>query len=147
MAAIAFEHLRAGRTVLIAAHTNIAIDNAIMKLCELCKATDNKLLLEQGLVVRYGAVQKEDLKTKEQYAEVYLPKIAQRLGVTLHEQREKLKKSLQDFGQRLSIIQQEQAQNEKQYQSQSAHIRGQLESLQKELVGQLPSPVVLPAGL
>ncbi len=134
MAAIAFEHLRAGRTVLIAAHTNIAIDNAIMKLCELCKATDNKLLLEQGLVVRYGAVQKEDLKTKEQYAEVYLPKIAQRLGVTLHEQREKLKKSLQDFGQRLSIIQQEQAQNEKQYQSQSAHIRGQLESLQKELV-------------
>jgi AAA domain len=136
LAAIAFEHLRAGHTVLIAAHTNIAIDNAIMKLCDLCndKDTGNNLLLEQGLVVRYGAVQKAELKESKQYAEVYLPKIAQRQGVTLNEQRESLKKTLHDLDQKMSTLRQQQPQNEEQYQSQSALISRQLESLHKELV-------------
>lgn len=51
LAAIAFIHLREGRTVLIAAHTNIAIDNAVMKLCELCKEAKRDDLLAQGQVV------------------------------------------------------------------------------------------------
>jgi len=133
LAAIAFEHIRAGRTVLIAAHTNIAIDNAVMKLCELCKDTGNTPLLEQGFVVRYGAVQKEELKTNERYSEVYLPKIAQRLGKTLHLQKEGLKKSLHNLAKKLSDLQQQQQQNKEQYDSQSTPIKRQLELLQKEL--------------
>ncbi len=37
LAAIVFTHLRGGRSVLIAAHTNIAVDNAIMQLADICK--------------------------------------------------------------------------------------------------------------
>jgi len=91
------------------------------------------LLLQQGLVVRYGAVQKEDLKTNEQYAEAYLPKIAQKLGKTFQVQKESLKKSLDDLVKRMSDLQLQQQQNNKQYQSQSTFMSGQFESLQKDL--------------
>ncbi len=131
LAAIALEHLRADRAVLIVAHTNIAIDNAIMKLCDLCKDTGNKGLLGQGQVVRYGTVQKDELKQKEKYAEVYLPKVAQLLGVTLHQQRESLKKSLSELDQKIASLRQ--SQNEEQYRFQRTDLERQLASLQKEL--------------
>lgn len=110
LAAIAFQLLQERRTVLIAAHTNIAIDNAIMKLCEMCKEADRSDLLANSQVVRYGAVQKAELKNDERYAEVYLPKIAKRLGVEAVECQAKAEAELgQVKAQLVAILQQQQA--------------------------------------
>ncbi len=126
LAAIAFSHLQAGRTILIAAHTNIAIDNAIMKLCELCKKTHRQDLLTQGQVVRYGAVQKEELKYDQHYAEVYLPAIAKRLGVELHQQRDQTKLALDQVLLKLGEFQQRQQAVDKDKQHQLTDLNAQL---------------------
>lgn len=110
LAAIAFQLLQAGRTVLIAAHTNIAIDNAIMKLCDICKDSGRSDLLANGQVVRYGAVQKAELKNSEKYAEVYLPSIAKKLGVASVARQATARSELAQIREKLgSILQQQQA--------------------------------------
>jgi hypothetical protein len=131
LATIALKHLQAGHTVLIAAHTNIAIDNAIMKLCDLCKAAKNDDLLADGQVVRYGAVQKEELKKNDNYKEVYLPKIAQRLGSDLHTQHERLKAELANLDAQMNALQQKEHIEEER--GQAEHLRTQIAILQKEL--------------
>ncbi len=126
LAAIAFQHLQARRTVLIAAHTNIAIDNAIMKLCELCKSAGRPDLLRDGQVVRYGAVQKAELKTNPEYAEVYLPKIAQSLDVTVLEHQKAVKAELEQVGQKLASILQQQQGSSKPLEQQLSEITDQI---------------------
>lgn len=131
LAAIALMHLQAGHTVLIAAHTNIAIDNAIMKLCEFCKGAKRDDLLAHGQVVRYGAVQKEELKKNDNYKEVYLPKITRNLGSELHMQHEQLKTALADLDAQMNaFLQKEQTEEE---QRQAEELRTQIAILQQEL--------------
>ncbi len=75
LAAIAFSHLCAGHSVLIAAHTNIAIDNAIMRLVDICNDSSNSTALqalEAGRLIRYGTPQLED-RLKDEYGRVHLP--------------------------------------------------------------------------
>jgi AAA domain/PLD-like domain len=131
LAAIALQHLRLGQSVLIASHTNIAIDNAVMKLSDLCKDTGNSQSLQQGLVVRYGTVQKAELKESSSYADIYLPKIAQRLGVSLHEQKKLLKDTLQTLDQHIAASQR--SQDTEQYRQQQAKLLERLTTLQREL--------------
>jgi AAA domain len=131
LAAIALEHLRLGRTVLIASHTNIAIDNAVMKLSDLCNDSGNSQFLQQGLVVRYGTVQKAELKESATYADVYLPKIAQRLEVSLYEQKRHLKDTLQTLDQHIAALQH--SQDTEQYRQQQAKLMEKLTTLQHEL--------------
>lgn len=133
LAAIALKHLQAGQTVLIAAHTNIAIDNAIMKLCDLCKETGNGALLAHGQVVRYGAVQKEELKKNDSYKEVFLPKIAQLLGSELHTLHEQLKIVLANLDLKIQVLQQKQQAEEEQRQVEYKYLKEQVDLLQKEL--------------
>jgi len=94
LAAIAFAHLCEGHTVLIAAHTNIAVDNAIMKLADICHETGTLDALRKGYVVRYGTPQHRNLIEDSKYEDIYLPKIIKRRGSDLHQQVEMLKTSL-----------------------------------------------------
>jgi hypothetical protein len=131
LAAIALQHLQAGRKVLIAAHTNIAIDNAIMKLCELCKETRREDLLANGQVVRYGAVQKDELKKDDNYKEVFLPKIAQHMGSKLHIQHEQFKAALAGLDSQINTLQQKKQAEEEPRQAE--YQRTQIDLLHKEL--------------
>lgn len=112
LAAIAFAHLRQGRTVLVAAHTNIAVDNAIMKLCEICHKTGATAELQDGHIVRYGTPHHKSLSENREYEDVYLPKIARRRGNQLHQQREGLEISRKQIVERLEKYTHEQAQAE-----------------------------------
>ncbi|GHO89183.1 AAA domain-containing protein [Dictyobacter formicarum] len=58
LAAIALKHLQTGCSVLIAAQTNIAVDTAIMRLCDFCLSTNNKHFLANGQVVRYAPLKR-----------------------------------------------------------------------------------------
>ena len=133
LAAIAFKHLQAGRTVLVAAHTNIAIDNAIMQLNDFCKDTNNDGLLAHGQVVRYGAVQKDELKCDDTYKEVYLPKIAKSLGNELLQQHEQLKASVVNLDLKLNTIRQQQQAEETRRQAEYEDLKAQVYVLQNEL--------------
>jgi superfamily II DNA or RNA helicase len=103
LAAIALTHLRQGRTVLIAAHTNIAVDNAIMKLCDLCKEAGRNDLLTQGQVIRFGVVQKAELKG-DSYQEVYLPRIVQHLNAQLQKEYDNCKHELDALTQQIGTL-------------------------------------------
>lgn len=112
----------------------IAIDNAIMKLCELCKSANRADLLRDGQVVRYGAVQKAELKTNPEYAEVYLPKIAQSLGVTTLERQKAVKAELEQVRQKLASILQLQQSGSKPLEQQLSEITAQIAHWNQTLV-------------
>jgi hypothetical protein len=134
LAAIALELLLAERTVLIAANTNIAVDNAVMKLCELCKKSQAHDFLSQGKVVRYGAVEKEELKTSSDYEDVYLPKIARRLGQEHDQQCRALEQVIAQIDTNLSSLKQNFQQREQEFRTAQAEIDTPLKALQQELV-------------
>jgi phosphatidylserine/phosphatidylglycerophosphate/cardiolipin synthase-like enzyme len=97
LAAIAFAHLVQGRTILIAAHTNIATDNAVMKLCEICQGTGTLAPLENASVLRYGTPQHRGLREDDKYAQIYLPKLAQHYSGHLRQLRQRLETELKDI--------------------------------------------------
>jgi len=134
LAVIALKHLQAGQTVLIASHTNIAIDNAIMKLCEMCKGTGDNALLAQGQVIRFGAVQKEELKKNDYYQEVYLPKVARFLGVELHTQYAQIKAEIDAIYQTMQFTLQKKQKEAEPYQAERQQLGTQIDRLQKELL-------------
>ncbi|HEY4034333.1 MAG TPA: AAA domain-containing protein [Ktedonobacteraceae bacterium] len=134
LAAIALEYLLAERTVLIAANTNIAVDNAVMKLCELCKKSQARDFLSQGKVIRYGAVEKEELKTSPDYEDVYLPKIAQKLGQEHDQQRRALEQVIAQIDINLSSLKQNLQQREQEFLTAQAEIDIPLKAVQQELV-------------
>src|SRR5260370_30466699 len=134
LAAIALELLLAERTVLIVANTNIAVDNAMMKLCELCKKTQAYELLSQGRVIRYGTVQKQELKTDAEYEDVYLPKIARRMSSESDQQRKNLEQDIAQIDEKLSSLRQDFQQREQEYRKNFLGIDNLLKVLQQELV-------------
>lgn len=81
LAAVAFALVKAGRTVLVAAHTNIAVDNAILKLAEYA---DGLPELQEGRIVRHGPPQ---LAAVRDHASIYPPNIAKRIGRDLDAQK------------------------------------------------------------
>jgi predicted nucleic acid-binding Zn-ribbon protein len=90
LAAIAYTHLVEGRTVLIAAHTNIAVDNAMLELAKLCKGRGE---LEEGRIIRYGAPMLKEVRDNEY---IYPPKIAARLGLELERKKRAIEEALAD---------------------------------------------------
>lgn len=88
LAAIAYAHLLEGRTVLIAAHTNIAVDNAMLELAKLCKGRGE---LEEGRIIRYGAPKLKEVRDNDY---IYPPKIAARLGLELERKKRALEAAL-----------------------------------------------------
>ncbi|MFL5624528.1 MAG: AAA domain-containing protein, partial [Ktedonobacteraceae bacterium] len=135
LAAIAFAHLREGRTVLIAAHTNIAVDNAIMRLAEMCKDAGAIHELKDGRVIRYGTAQLEE-RLKNEYSEVHLKTIVeQRLG-NLKQQREGLQEYLDRVSAKLSLLTEEKTRKVKHWQNEREHLITQRDTCKSEL-GQL----------
>ena len=83
LAHIVEAHYREGRSVLLVSNTNIAVDTALEQVA---KRLENEPRFDNGLVVRKGVVEKEELR--ERFGDrVIVEKIAQRVGQTL--QREK----------------------------------------------------------
>ena len=74
-----------GRSVLIAAHTNIAVDNAIMRLVKSCD--EKKLNLKEGQAVRFGVTKALD---EPPYNKAYIPAIIERRTNTLSARKEKI---------------------------------------------------------
>jgi len=93
LAAIAYHFLTEGRSVLIAAHTNIAIDNAVLVLADLCSKNSRPELAE-GRIVRYGAPKLDKVR---QHANIYPPEIAKRKGDELGQQKQRLEAMMQEY--------------------------------------------------
>lgn len=94
LAAIAFTHLLEGHTVLITAHTNIAVDNAIMKLADICRQTGHTKELAEGKILRYGIPQLKELREGNKYADVNISQVASRRASNLQEQKRMLETRL-----------------------------------------------------
>ena len=112
LAAIAFTHLCMGHSVLIVAHTNIAIDNAIMRLADICHDSRNRTALqalEAGSIIRYGIPQLEE-RIKEEYSNVHLPMIVARYSKSLNQQWEALNAQMNQLTKQSEQMEQEIAQ-------------------------------------
>jgi hypothetical protein len=129
LAAIAYTLVREGRSVLIAAHTNIAIDNAIVKLADMCHKAGIPALHE-GRILRYGTPQ---LQSVRQRADVYPPKIVKRLGQDFERQRSELRTRHADVLGRLRPL----AEQEEQRASQWRMLRESLVEQRKGFAGEL----------
>ena len=91
LARIAEAHYRAGRSVLLVSNTNIAVDTALEQIA---KRLENEPQFDNGLVVRKGVVEKEELR--ERFGDrVIVEKIAQRVGQTLQREKTHLLAALQ----------------------------------------------------
>lgn len=105
LASIAFNYLLAGQKVLISAHTNIAVDNAIIQLADICKNSGASNYLQYGRVVRFGASQHADLQRPE-YAEVSLSAIVKQQEGQLHAQKDLLQQKLTGIERQLAHLEQ-----------------------------------------
>ncbi|MGH2506813.1 MAG: AAA domain-containing protein [Ktedonobacteraceae bacterium] len=102
LAAIAFAYLQEGRSLLIAAHTNIAIDNAIMKLTDMCRDTGRVEELHEGRIIRYGVPQLRE-QIQSEYSEIYLPAIIKRRTGTLQNQYEQIQDQIDQLTRQLQL--------------------------------------------
>ncbi len=132
LAAMSFASLREGHTVLIAAHTNIAVDNAIMKLAEMCLDTGASEL-QDDLIVRYGTPQDRRLIDDDKYRDVYLPKIIKRRGSELYQQAETLRVSLKQVMEQLVRLKEVQQQGSGQREAERENLSRQCEALKREM--------------
>jgi len=79
-------HLRAGRSVLLVANTNVAVDTALEKICEQMAGED---AFEQGLVLRLGPIVNDQLRS-DFGSKVDLEQVCARIGKAMTEERDKL---------------------------------------------------------
>jgi len=133
LAAIAFAHLCEGRSVLITAHTNIAVDNAVMKLADICREAGALDELRRGHVVRYGTPQHRKLIEDNKYADIYLPKIIERRGSDLYRQQETLKASLRQILSNLDAVALTKAGSKEKWQTERLSLSTQRDNYQAEL--------------
>jgi AAA domain/PLD-like domain len=133
LAAIALSHLLAGRTVLIAAHTNIAVDNAILKLADLSKKAGPLSKLREGAALRFGVPEHPDLR-KPEYEDIYLPAIAKRRSVGLQQTRDTLETNLKSIEARFYIFAQENKRKREEWHNKRQLRTARLDPDKKELV-------------
>ncbi len=130
LAAMAYVLAREGRSVLVAAHTNIAVDNAIVKLAEMCQKASLPLL-KSGRIIRYGAPQ---LQSVSQRDDIYPPKIIKRLGQDLEQQRTGLRNRRSDALERLRSLSAQQEQSASQWADQRKSLVEQRQTYPDELM-------------
>lgn len=109
LAAIAFSQLCAGRTILIAAHTNIAIDNAIIRLAEMCDKSESNVanqFLKAGNIIRFGTPQLAARLEKE-FPDIHLASIVKRHSGELAKRKEQLNFAKQTLNQQIANHEQE----------------------------------------
>lgn len=135
LAAIALAHICAGKTVLIAAHTNIAIDNAIMRLAEFCKATPQSVayqLLEAGSLLRFGPPQLMP-RLQQEHPEIHLATMVKRRSGELAQRREQLQTAYDDLQQQITTQEQLHAATQHHQRLQQQELLQQRESNRQEL--------------
>lgn len=79
-------HLRAGRSVLLVANTNVAVDTALAKVCEQMAGEE---MFEQGQVLRWGHIVMDQLRS-DFGTKVDLEQVCIRIGKALTEERDKI---------------------------------------------------------
>ena len=102
LAAIAYAYMSEGRSILIAAHTNIAADNAIQKLVESCNKKN--LALGEGQAVRFGAT---DAFKDPIYEKAYIPTIIKHRTGASEKRKEEIKISLKQISEAKVALQKE----------------------------------------
>jgi len=93
LARIVEAHYRAGRSVLLASNTNIAVDTALERVAERFKGEPE---FHQGLVIRHGPIVKEELRRRFG-PQVILEEIVARLGAKLQAQKDELTREVMPF--------------------------------------------------
>jgi len=88
LAAIAYALIKADKTALIVSHTNIAVDNAILKLAEYADGTPE---LRAGRIVRFGPPQLAAVRNQPHGKYIYPPHIASRIGQELDVQKMRIR--------------------------------------------------------
>ena len=100
IAALAYTYMSEGRSILIAAHTNIAVDNAIKSLVESC--SKKNLVLHEGQAVRFGAT--NALKNPT-YEKAYIPAIIERRTSALGKRKEEITARLKQISEEKVALQ------------------------------------------
>lgn len=134
LAALALNHLQAGQTVLMAAHTNIAVDNAILKLADLSKKAGLSSKLSEGAAIRVGVPEHPDLH-KPEYEDIYLPAIVKRRSAGLQQTREILEVSLKNLESRLHAFTQAKKRKQDEWYNNRQQRTAQLDPYKKDLSG------------
>lgn len=138
LATVALENLLAGRTMLIAAHTNIAVDNAIKQLADFCKKSGAINYLREERIVRFGAVQLADLQ-KSEYEYVYLPGIAKRHSANRHKEKATLEARQKELEKLLLTLTSNNEQKRKKWGTERQQLNAQYQISKKDLTSLLES--------
>lgn len=85
LAAVAFLHLLVGHRILIASHTNIAIDNAVLRLVELLCMEGEGARIDQRQIIRQGTPRLPELEEKA-FSQVTLSLIVAQEQQTLQQE-------------------------------------------------------------
>ena len=127
--ALALEYLLAGKTVLLVAHTNVALDTAMSRVKDFCEHSGNAHLLQEHQIVRLG---KATELTGEAYDTMALSRIVdQRLGA-LAQQRDYLRQEQSDTELAVTFLAHEVAQHQVQWMQQREELEERLATLQQE---------------
>jgi AAA domain len=92
--ALAIEYLLADKTVLIAAYTNVALDNAMQRLKQYCEESGNGYLVREHRIVRVGRT--KDL-TGDAYRDITLQGIVDQYLGQLAQERARLQQEQSDL--------------------------------------------------
>lgn len=105
LAAIAYAFMNEGRSILIAAHTNIAADNAIKSLVKSC--AEKNLALHEGQAVRFGVT---DTLQDPIYEKAYVPAIIKKRTSVLGKRKEEIIVRLEQISKAKVKVQKEEEQ-------------------------------------
>ncbi len=127
-----FQATRKHASVLILSHTNIAVDNAVMRLKEFFYETGNDHLLVAHKIVRFGDPKHPDLLTAP-YQDMTVALIADQENEFLAAEREDLQRQQLTLPASIEQLQHALERNRKMWQSKRRSIEQRLASLKKEL--------------
>jgi hypothetical protein len=91
--------VKRGKRVLVVAHSNAAVDEATEDIAEILKTTD---FYHRGKIIRLGICHKKSIEAN--YEMVLLDKAADRLGVSLRQEKENLELQKSRIDERLNQI-------------------------------------------
>jgi hypothetical protein len=127
-AALALEFLHSHKTVLLVAHTNVALDTAIKRLQQYCEQSGNTHHLKQHHILRIGASKE---LVGERYHDVTLQGIVdQKLG-NLAQERDQLQQEQSNLQNALTHLARGLASQQQQWRNQRLDLEAQLTTAQQ----------------
>ncbi|MBA2677559.1 MAG: AAA family ATPase [Ktedonobacteraceae bacterium] len=128
-------YLRAGLSVLLLSHTNIATDNAFIRLIQVMdesKKVDLRVLLKEGLVVRAGDPRHVALRAGKHRRYTVNALAEARMGAQAKE-REQLEKSLLNLDQQIEDLGRRVREQEKAWQPRRDALEEEIASLEEDM--------------